>query len=133
MSLLADASGLVEAIKKAAVEAVEAGKPVNVCFGKVVSEMPLKINVEQKMELGEQQLILARNVTEYATTISVNWETENSGGDTGETADGQHRHHIMGQKQAIIHNALKTGDEVIIIRQQEGQKFIVVDRIGGKP
>lgn len=131
--MLADASGLVEAIKKAAVEAVEAGKPVNVCFGKVVSEMPLKINVEQKMELGEQQLILARNVTEYATTISVNWETENSGGDTGETADGQHRHHIMGQKQAIIHNALKTGDEVIIIRQQEGQKFIVVDRIGGKP
>lgn len=130
---MADASGLVEAIKKAAVEAVEAGKPVNVCFGKVVSEMPLKINVEQKMELGEQQLILARNVTEYATTISVNWETENSGGDTGETADGQHRHHIMGQKQAIIHNALKTGDEVIIIRQQEGQKFIVVDRIGGKP
>ena len=131
--MLADASGLVEAIKKAAVEAVEAGKPVNVCFGKVVSEMPLKINVEQKMELGEQQLILARNVTEYATTISVNWETENSGGDTGETADGQHRHHIMGQKQAIKHNALKTGDEVIIIRQQEGQKFIVVDRIGGKP
>ena len=130
---MADASGLVEAIKKAAVEAVEAGKPVNVCFGKVVSEAPLKINVEQKMELGEQQLILARNVTEYATTISVNWETENSGGDTGETADGQHRHHIMGQKQAIIHNALKTGDEVIIIRQQEGQKYIVVDRIGGMP
>ena len=105
----------------------------SVCFGKVVSEAPLKINVEQKMELGEQQLILARNVTEYATTISVNWETENSGGDTGETADGQHRHHIMGQKQAIIHNALKTGDEVIIIRQQEGQKYIVVDRIGGMP
>lgn len=130
---MADASGLVEAIKKAAVEAVGAGKPVNVCFGKVVSEMPLIINVEQKMELGEQQLILTRNVTEYATTISVNWETENSGGDTGETADGQHRHHVMGQKQAIIHNALKTGDEVIIIRQQEGQKYIVVDRIGGMP
>lgn len=131
--MLADASGLVEAIKKAAVEAVGAGKPVNVCFGKVVSEMPLIINVEQKMELGEQQLILTRNVTEYATTISVNWETENGGGDTGETADGQHRHHVMGQKQAIIHNALKTGDEVIIIRQQEGQKYIVVDRIGGMP
>lgn len=131
--MLADASGLVEAIKKAAVEAVGAGKPVNVYFGKVVSEVPLKINVEQKMELGEQQLILTRNVTEYATTISVNWETENGGGDTGETADGQHKHHVMGQKQAIIHNALKSGDEVIIIRQQEGQKFIVVDRIGGKP
>lgn len=131
--MLADASGLVEAIKKAAVEAVGAGKPVNVYFGKVVSEVPLKINVEQKMELGEQQLILTRNVTEYATTISVNWETENSGGDIGGTADGQHRHHIMGQKQAIIHNALKTGDEVIIIRQQEGQKYIVVDRIGAMP
>lgn len=33
----------------------------------------------------------------------------------------------------MIHNALKPGDEVILIRQQEGQKFLVLDRMGGKP
>ena len=41
-----DANELVNTLKRAAVEAVEAGKPVNVYFGEVVSASPLKINVE---------------------------------------------------------------------------------------
>ena len=49
-----DANELVDTLKRAAVEAVEAGKPVNVYFGEVVSASPLKINVEQKMILGEK-------------------------------------------------------------------------------
>lgn len=32
----------VEVVKKAAVEAVEAGKPVNLLFGEVISASPLK-------------------------------------------------------------------------------------------
>ena len=69
--MLADATGLVEKIKKAAQEANEAAKPVNVCFGEVVNKSPLKINVEQKMVLGEKQLVLTRNVTDYMTTVTV--------------------------------------------------------------
>ena len=42
-----DAVDLIKAIKKAAVEAVKASKPVEVCFGKVISVSPLKILVEQ--------------------------------------------------------------------------------------
>ena len=38
----------VEVVKKAAVEAVEAGKPVNLLFGEVISASPLKIQVDQK-------------------------------------------------------------------------------------
>lgn len=41
-----------------------------------------------------------------------------------------HTHKITGKKKIIIHNGLAVGDEVILIRQQEGQRFIVVDRIG---
>ena len=37
---------------------------------------------------------------------------------------------VIVEKKIIIHNGLAVGDEVILIRQQEGQKFIVVDRIG---
>lgn len=65
-----DANELVDTLKRAAVEAVEAGKPVNVYFGEVVSASPLKINVEQKMILGEKQLILSRNVTDFSTSAS---------------------------------------------------------------
>lgn len=132
--MLADANELVETLKRAAVEAMEAKKPVNVYFGEVVSASPLKINVEQKMVLGESQLILTRNVTDYMTTVTVQWNTEigvlSSDGKT--TAPPPHLHGIVGQKNFLMHNALEVGDEVILIRQQEGQKFIVIDRIGGK-
>ena len=139
--MLVDATGLVEKIKKAACEANEAAKPVNVCFGEVVNKSPLRINVEQKMILGEGQLVLTRNVTDYMTMVTVQWETEeekirhkHAGGGDGDTeyAEAVHSHKIEGQKNFLMHNALEVGDEVILIRQQEGQKYIVIDRIGGR-
>lgn len=57
-----DVNELVETIKKAAIDAVEATKPVRIYFGEVMDTDPLKINVEQKMILGENQLILTRAV-----------------------------------------------------------------------
>lgn len=164
--MLADANELVETLKRAAVEAMEAAKPVNVYFGKVVSTAPLKINVEQKMVLGEKQLILSRNVTEHESEITVDWETETAvinmdhghgssvsvsvnsalmpeepGTVISNTVDSSvsvenaslnstHSHNVSGRKKIIVHNGLVVGDEVILIRQQEGQKFIVLDRTG---
>lgn len=131
--MLADANALVEAMKRASRDEREASKPVNVYFGEVISKSPLKINVEQKMILGEAQLILARNVTDYMTTVTVQWNTEkgilSSDGETA--AVPPHIHGVVGVKNFLMHNALEVGDQVIIIRQQEGQKFIVIDRIGG--
>ena len=130
-----DATGLVEAMKRAAKEEREASKPVNVYFGEVQSAKPLKINVEQKMVLGEAQLVLTRNVTDYDTMVTMNWQTESalqshSHGD-GQEVNLAHTHVLIGQKQITIHNSLEVGEQVILIRQQEGQKFVVVDRIGG--
>lgn len=121
-----DAVGLVKAVKRAALEAVEATKPVNVCFGQVVSKSPLKINVEQKMVLGQNQLILSRNVTDFKTMVTVQWETEKNDDDSLMP----HTHDIVGEKEVTIHNALEVDDEVILIRQQEGQRYVVIDRIG---
>lgn len=92
MNLLPDAVEFVKVIKKTSVEAVEATKPVNVFFGRVVSVSPLEINVEQKLILGRLQLIVA---------------------------------------ERLITEPLKKNDEVILIRQQGGQKYVVIDRIGG--
>ncbi len=61
---MADATGLATKIKKAAIEAQEASKPVNVYFGQVISVSPMRIDVEQKMILGEGQLILTKSVTD---------------------------------------------------------------------
>lgn len=142
-----NANELVETLKRAAIEAVEAKKPVNVYFGEVVSASPLKINVEQKMILGEKQLILSRNVTDFSTMVTVEWvsessfsththtvQGEDSNGDSIDLISGQeslaHTHKIAGKKKITMHNGLAVGDEVILVRQQEGQKFIVLDRIG---
>ena len=105
-----NANELVKAMKRAALDAMESTKPVNVCFGKVVSVSPLQINIEQKMILGKSQLILARNVTDFKTRLTVQGVYE--------------------KRETIIHNALVVGDEVVLIRQQGGQKYIVIDRIG---
>ncbi len=142
-----DANELVDTLKRAALDAVEASKPVYVYFGEVQSTSPLKINVEQRMLLGEKQLILSRNVTDFSTMVTIDWTSESSlsthshtvKGDNGsggtidltsETKNLAHVHKITGKKKITIHNGLAVGDEVILIRQQEGQKFIVVDRIG---
>lgn len=146
--MLADASELLTTIKKAALDAVESKKPVNVFFGTVISVNPLKIDVEQKMILEKEQLVLARNVTDFKSLVTVQWETEKEetththkvqGSDSeGESIDltsgtqsKKHIHDVVGQKEMTFHFGLEQNDEVILIRQQGGQKYIVIDRIGG--
>lgn len=109
-----DVTEFVAIIKKAALEAVDSSKPMNIYFGEVICEQPLRINVEQRMVLGEKQLILTRQVTDYSLSVD---------------ADG-HSHKITGKKKLTVHNSLKKGESVIIARQQGGQKFIVIDRVG---
>ena len=68
MNLLPD---MVQLVKKAAVEAVEAAKPVQFLFGQVISASPLKIQVDQKSIYTEKMLVLTRNVTEHEIDISI--------------------------------------------------------------
>ena len=41
-------NSLIEVIKQVALNAVEAGKPVNILYGNVVSDSPLKIKISQQ-------------------------------------------------------------------------------------
>ena len=122
---------LIKAMKKASLEAVESSKPVNVVFGKVVSASPLKIQVDQKITLTTAQLVLCRHVTDYNNEITVvDWNTENKSGGGGDDSFASHNHALKGRKKIIVHNQLKKGEEVVLIRQQGGQKYIVIDRLG---
>ncbi len=99
----------VEIVKKAAVEAVEAEKPVHLMFGQVISISPLKIQVDQKAIYTEKMLVLTRNVTDYEIRI-----TENQTDD-----------------RVLIRNSLTVGDKVLMARVQKGKKFVVIDRVRG--
>lgn len=129
-----DAVALMKVVKRAALDAVDASKPVQVCFGKVTSASPLKILVEQKMTLGEGQLVLCRNVTDYQTMITggniQNYYYTGSPPNVSTVPVSPSHVHAVGKIQVTVHNGLVVGDEVILLRQQGGQKYIVVDRIG---
>jgi len=91
VNLLLDTNDLLNTMKKSAMEANEAAKPVGILFGKVTSASPLKINVEQKMTLSDAQLILTRNVTDYTVNMTVDHTTERA------TLNANHSHGATAQ------------------------------------
>jgi len=118
---MADITELVEEIKRAAVGAVEAGKPCGVFFGTVKSEKPLEILVEQKLTLSEGQLILSRAVTDCEIEVEMDWDEL-----TAEPKLAK----IKDKKKIKVLNSLKAGERVVLIRLAGGQRFLVADRVG---
>ena len=106
----------VELVKKAAVEAVDATKPVHLLFGEVISVSPLKIQVDQKSIYTE-------------VDMSVSHITEKRAGGSGDPAFESHDHEYKGRKKFKVHNALIVGDWVVLGRIQGGKRFVVFDRI----
>lgn len=113
-------SNLLTSIKKAAKEAVEEAEPAGIIFGTVVSASPLKVQVEQKLLLTKEFLILTKNVIDYEAELEIEWQTETEQG---------HKHEIKKIKKVKFKNAVKKGDKLILIKQQGGQKYVVLDKI----
>ena len=120
-------------------DAVNASRPTDLVFGKVISIDPLKIKLDQKLILTSAQLVLSRNVTDYRLSVTVDHTTEDhshthsisdtySGG--GSASKETHKHNIKGKKEILIHNALVKDEEVILMQLSGGQKYVVIDRLG---
>ncbi|WP_324824983.1 DUF2577 domain-containing protein [Sinanaerobacter sp. ZZT-01] len=135
---------LLQIMKQASSDAFEEGKPVNLVYGTVQNTNPLEILVEQKLLLEEPFLVCARNVTNYDVEMEMLHETELSGayehshsvstsggsGTTNTNREPAHKHEYKGKKKYRVLNGLQSGEKVIMIRMQGGQRFIVLDRIG---
>ena len=102
-----DTNDLLVAIKKAAIDAVENIKPVNIVFGKIDSTIPLSVNVENKLTLSNEQLIMRDIFKVYELKCEV---------------DGK-----VGVARLDL--KLKPGDDVILFRIQGGQKYLILDRV----
>lgn len=129
MNSLRDFNDIVKIIKRIAVESVNATKPTSIVYGRVISTSPLRINIEQKMTLSKAQLVLTRNVTDFDIEMTVDHETGYRSGGSGESSFASHNHGYSGKKTFTVHNGLVTGDEVLMIQMQGGQKYIVLDRV----
>ncbi len=111
---------IIQIIKKAALSAIENSSPTSIMYGVVTNIKPLEIQVEQKLLLTSEFITLTKNVIDYETEITINSNTEE---------ENLNSNQITEKKKIIIHNGLKQNDKVILLQQQGGQKFIVIDKI----
>jgi len=131
---LSSENRLLEIIKQASTDAVRAAKPFALTYGIVTSIKPLSIQIDQKLELGEAQLILTNAVRDYSVEMSmehwVEMETEYLPEDNmpDELLPNPHRHRYLGKKKFTVHLGLKEGEQVLLLRVQGGQQYIVFDR-----
>lgn len=102
-----DANDLVRAVQQVSSGATAAGYPADVMSGTVISASPLKIKVEQRFDIDSAQLIVPERLTDYTQKMEI---------------DGVSR-------TVKIYSGLKTGQQVALVRQQGGQKFLVTDRV----
>lgn len=103
-------SDLVQIIKKIALEAIVEREPSGLLYGTVSSVKPLVISVDQKLRLTREFLTLGSNVRDTQLTV----QEEN-----GE------------ERKQYYKNSLKKGEKVILLKQQGGQSFLVLDRVEG--
>jgi len=88
---------IAQLIKRAAVEAVESEKPAAVMFGTVSGINPLEITVEQKLRLSGAQLVTMLSDRVY-----------------------------VGEGSFLRHKVFEIGDCAALLREQGGQRFIVL-------
>ena len=124
-----DYNMIANLIKNMAVNAVDATVPVTILTGKVISEAPLQIALDSKMIIPEERIKLTKNTSDWTAEISVDHITENRSGGSSYALFESHNHEYKGRKKFLIHNALKVGDEVWLIRETGGQRFIAMDRV----
>lgn len=113
---------MIQAIKQAAIEAVEQSSPMTIAYGTVTKTNPLEINVEQRMNIKGDMILLTSNVIDKEVEVEVNDKTEGGG-------TGPHIHEYKGTKKHIHKKGLKVGEKVLLLRIQGGQKYIVLDRL----
>jgi predicted subunit of tRNA(5-methylaminomethyl-2-thiouridylate) methyltransferase len=131
---------IVDTIKKCVTDQLNHMQLTNITIGTVTSIEPLEIETQQEQIFTQKVLILSKNVTDHEIEMSIEHETEEhthahiiedtySGG--GVASDNTHLHEYKGRKIFKVHKALEVGEKVILIKQQGGQKYYVIDRLGG--
>ena len=106
-------------IKSAAKEQRESDAPATVCHGVVTSASPLSVQIDQRFIVSAANLIVPQHLSSYTVSATID----------GSTADAEGHNHKLGSYSLRIDNSLKTGDRLILVRQDGGQMYLIVDRV----
>ena len=105
---MADEGDIIEVMKKAAMGAVAASQPAKFVYGKVTRAKPLEVAVNEKLTLPAHHLRLTQHLTEYRVLAKMG---------TG------------GYQYMTIDNKLRVGDKVVLLKNQGGNGFLIIDRV----
>lgn len=130
---------MIDAIKEIVEKLLDRKKMTKLEFGIVETANPLTVRVESKKLLQSEDLILSHLVKEYYVDITVqhstdsiygSWDTSHDHPNAGKnTIPIDHEHEYKGRKKILIHNGLLKGEKVVLIRQEGGQIYYILDRI----
>lgn len=136
------ATGLVDIMKRAALEASDNAKLADLRFGTVISESPLKVEITNQFVLPESVLIVPEHLTDHEIEISIytdyKWltkDTENGGSLSNDVEDHKHDIEInpvsepTKKKNIKLWNGLRVGDKVALLRKHGGQSYFILDRL----
>ena len=130
---------LAETIKLLAQQQNDGTYPTSILFGTVKTINPLKVQIDSKIIVGEF-LVVAEHLTKYDVEVELKAGTDHDATDeslkfrtrgSGTTSDYELCELKYNKGKLVIDNSLKAGDKVIVLRQQGGKKYIILDRIGG--
>lgn len=138
------ATGLIELIKRASLDAMNNAQMCDLRYGTVVSTSPLKVQITNVMTIPSSLLIVPQHLTNYKVECTITQPSQDVSGTTEKSTElmdeeepiSKHTHEFsitMGEQTSkstvTIHNALKIGDKVALLRKQGGQSYFILDRI----
>lgn len=116
-------------VKRIANNVFNSRQPTDIYFGTVTGVSPLEITLDQKTVLTAPFLVLCRNVTEFTLDETVNHLVEKYQGGSHDPSFQAHDHQYAGRKPFTLHLGLTLGEKVVLLKQQGGQKFLIIDRV----
>lgn len=119
---------LSQVIKKMALDAVEANKPMELVLGTVISINPIKISLSQLLLIGESFILNPEGLAGQEFTISLDEQKISLKNDEDELKEFT----IMPQDLTIkIKSHIKKDDKVFLLRLQGGQKYFILGPLVG--
>lgn len=97
----------IENMKKIVSQTIEAGKPCDILLGTVIGLSPPAVRIDQKTTYSGPQLLIPQHLTDRSIQMIIPQ---------------------VGDVAVTVKNALKIGDQVILVQKRGAQQYLVVDR-----
>lgn len=123
---------MLEVIKQAALDSVEAARPVKFWVARVLSPPPdirIRLRNEAKLEIPSELILVSEHLCRHTRTATL----QNGQVSTTMTRQEDHTHDLTSlawnESDVMFEQTLQKGDQVMVAAIQGGQSFFIFDRV----